>query len=164
MRSAGAIGIFVIAVLVWLRLCDWYFDSSPEGLLLRTEGGILALVEDAGASLFTPAILAFALWERLIPNATTIDRSPLFLFSVLQLLPYGCLCLARLRRSTRFRRCVVGYAFGCVFLIVVGFIYLHWTIRPAITRLHALGNGANKTVVDNRLPAPSSNDPLDYNP
>ena len=32
--------------------------------------------------------------------------------------------------------------------------------------LHLLyeSKAANKTVVDNRLPAPSRNDPLDYNP
>jgi hypothetical protein len=108
MRSTEAFGIFVIAMLVWLRACDWYFDSVPEGLLLRREGGILALVEDAGVSLYTPAVLASVLWERLIPNTTTIDRSPLFLFSILQLVPFGCLGLVRLRRSTRFRRFIVG--------------------------------------------------------
>jgi len=42
-------------------------------------------------------------------------------------------------------------AAGCLFLSVF-----------LLTRKH--NEEANKTVVDNRLPAPSSNDPRDYNP
>ncbi len=116
---------------VWVLFADRFFDSSPDGLLLRHETGLAASVEQLGASLYAPAYFAWLGYLYIHPNPTVIDRGPLFLLCVLQLWPLAVFVFRPWPQLSRaVRRSIIGYAAACVVLSACGFAFLHQMSSP----------------------------------
>ena len=121
--------LFSVAFLVvWVLLADWYFDSSPEGFRPRYEHGVSSLVEQLGASFYTPAYLVQSAVERFRSGNAPIHRGPLFIAAILQLWPIFLLSVRRWPSLTRTtKRVVLAYSLIVGVLAVVGFGYLRYS-------------------------------------
>jgi hypothetical protein len=128
--------LFVVSLAVviplWLFGVDWYFDSSPEEPLLRAHGGPASLVEDVVISLYWLPYFIYGIWDSIFGSSSTIDRSSLFVFSTVQIIGIaaGIWFFSATRKATRWISRGYLITNGC--FVILGFIGLHWFLRPAI--------------------------------
>jgi hypothetical protein len=120
--------------MAWLAAADWFFDSSPEDLIFRYHHGALAVVEDAAISLYTIPFLGQQIYDAIVPcsNPGKIDRSPLFILALIQIVLLFVFVGLAMRGYHLHRRIAKGYGLTLIFTSVSGFIALHVWLRPAI--------------------------------
>ena len=113
---------------LWVLLADYFFASSPDGLWLRHDHGLAAVVEQVGVSLYAPAFFASLGCQYIDPGLGRIDGS-FFIWCLLQPWPLAVLIFRPWPQLSRtFRRVIIGYSAACLLLSLCGFVLLrHFT-------------------------------------
>ena len=109
---------------VWLLVWDYFYESTPEGLLFRHRHGARAIAEEFIAALYAPAYFLSRAYEQFRSSST--DHLPFLILAVLQPWPRFLLCFRpwpRLSRGTR--RAVVGYVTIWAVSIPCAFLFFH---------------------------------------
>jgi len=120
------LALFTLGFLcIWLLVWDYFYESTPEGLLFRHDHGLRAVAEEFVAALYAPAYFLSRAYEQF--RSTSTDHLPNLLLSILQLWPLFLLVFRPWPRlSSTTRRVIVSYAVACAVTVVGGFIFFHY--------------------------------------
>ena len=121
-------------VAVWLYGFDHFFDSHPGGLWLYTHHGLPAFFESCCIALYTPGAVIAAIMERSTGVFWTQNSTLVLVGCVLQIAPFVLMFSSRLRHLVWLRAFCDKWMLACAALWIVGFIYIHFPTRHAMTK------------------------------